>query len=79
MNHSSSIPWRCHVCNTEHPVGAGGICQRCKRFACNRHLETVVTGDGKEISVCATCLKPDDQRKSSPGRLFRKLFGRLPR
>jgi len=57
---SSSIPWRCGVCNSANPVGTGGICVRCTKFACDRHLNTVLT-DEKKIKVCSSCLTGEDK------------------
>ena len=66
------MQWRCGVCNATKPVGTGGICVRCKKFACNRHLNSVLVGE-KKINVCNACLTDDD--KLQPG-LLRSLFGR---
>lgn len=67
------MQWRCTVCNSQNPVGTGGICVRCRKFACNRHLNTVL-GDDKKIRVCSMCLTSEDQvqkgLKGMLGRLF---------
>jgi hypothetical protein len=64
------MQWRCGVCNSQSPVGSGGICVRCRKFACNRHLNTVLT-DEKKIKVCTSCLTGEDQvQKEIFGRLF---------
>jgi len=68
----STIQWRCGVCNSQSPVGTGGICSRCKKFACNRHLNTVLT-EATKIRVCSSCLTSDDTvQKGFLGRLFGK-------
>lgn len=54
------MQWRCGVCNSQSPVGSGGICVRCRKFACNRHINTVLVDDGK-IQVCSTCLTAEDK------------------
>jgi len=74
MNGTSSVPWRCNVCNSEHPVGTGGICQRCRKFACNRHLETVLLEEGKKLAVCTTCLRPDDTVEHATVTGLKKLL-----
>ena len=53
------MQWRCGVCNSQNPVGSGGICTRCRKFACNRHLNTVLA-DEKKIKVCTSCLTAED-------------------
>lgn len=67
----ASIEWRCGVCNAPQPVGSGGICVRCTKFACNRHLTTVLA-DGKNIRVCSSCLTGEDEvEKGLRGMLSR--------
>ena len=71
---SSSIQWRCGVCNATKPVGTGGICMRCKKFTCNRHLN-IVLADGMKLKVCSTCLTPDDPVEKGLRGMMGKLFG----
>ena len=67
--------WRCGVCNSQNPVGSGGICIRCRKFACNRHLSTVL-GNGRKIRVCSTCLTGEDKVQNGLKDMFGKLFGK---
>jgi hypothetical protein len=69
------MQWRCGVCNSQNPVGSGGICARCRKFACNRHLNTVLADD-KKINVCAPCLTDEDQVQKGLKGMLGKLFGR---
>jgi len=65
------MQWRCGVCNSQSPVGSGGICVRCRKFACNRHLNSVL-GDEKKIRVCSACLTGEDKvQKGLKGMLGR--------
>ena len=66
------MQWRCGVCNSQSPVGSGGICVRCRKFACNRHLKTV-QDEEKKIKVCTACLSGEDQVHKG---IFGRLFGR---
>jgi hypothetical protein len=59
MTGAGTMPWRCGVCNAAKPVGTGGICVRCRKFACNRHLNTVLVDD-KRVRVCSACLTTED-------------------
>ena len=68
---TGTIQWRCGVCNSQSPVGSGGICVRCRKFACIRHLNTVLD-DEKEIRVCSACLTTEDRvQKGLKGLLGR--------
>jgi hypothetical protein len=69
------MQWRCSVCNSQNPVGTGGICMRCRKFACNRHLNTVL-GDEKKIRVCSTCLISEDKVQKGLRGMFGRWFGR---
>jgi hypothetical protein len=68
-----TIQWRCGVCNAAKPVGTGGICVRCKKFACNRHLNSVLVDEKKKL-VCSRCLATDDKIEKG---LLKRFFGRL--
>jgi hypothetical protein len=68
---TGTIQWRCGVCNSPKPVGTGGICSRCKKFACNRHLSTVLFNE-KKIKVCSSCLICEDKVVKG----IRGMFGR---
>ena len=68
------MQWRCGVCNSQHSVGTGGICVRCRKFACNRHLQTVLVEEqGKRRErVCSSCLtSADNVEKGLRGMLGR--------
>jgi hypothetical protein len=69
------MQWRCGVCNSQSPVGSGGICTRCRKFACNRHLNTVLT-DGKKIRICSSCLTDEDTVQKGLKGMLGRLFGR---
>ncbi|MBL0225736.1 MAG: hypothetical protein IPQ16_09245 [Geobacteraceae bacterium] len=66
------MQWRCGVCNSQSPVGSGGICTRCRKFACNRHLNSVLA-DEKKVKVCSSCLTAEDRVHKG---IFGRLFGR---
>src|SRR6266404_8392846 len=56
------IPWSCHVCSGKFDKYRGGVCARCKRSACLRHLNligfTKEQGPAKsEQIVCVNCIK----------------------
>jgi hypothetical protein len=69
------MQWRCGVCNSQNPIGTGGICVRCRKFACNRHLNTVLVDD-KKIKVCSTCLTAEDSVQKGLKGMLGKIFGR---
>jgi hypothetical protein len=69
------MQWRCGVCNSQNPVGSGGVCVRCRKFACNRHLNTVL-GDGGNIRVCSTCLTAEDKVQKGLKGMLGRMFGR---
>ncbi|MDA8413534.1 MAG: hypothetical protein M0023_07045 [Desulfobacteraceae bacterium] len=71
---SGTIQWRCGVCNSQNPVGSGGICVRCRKFACNRHLN-VVSADGKRIKVCDSCLTVGDEVQKGLKGILGRWFG----
>jgi hypothetical protein len=71
---AGSIEWRCGVCNAAKPVGTGGICARCKKFACNRHLNAVLADD-KKIRVCSSCLTAEDKVVKGIRGMFGRWFG----
>jgi len=72
---SGSIQWRCGVCNAARPVGTGGICVRCRKFACSRHLNRIA-GDGeKREQVCSACLTGDDRVEKGLRSLLGRWFG----
>jgi len=70
---SGSIRWRCGVCNAAKPVGTDGICARCTKFACDRHLNTVLA-DEKKIRVCSSCLTDEDKVEKGLQGMFSKWF-----
>lgn len=74
MSGFGTMQWRCGVCNSASPVGSGGICQRCKKFACNRHLEIVLLDDSRKLKVCSGCLKADDKVEKGLIGGLRKIF-----
>jgi hypothetical protein len=67
------MQWRCGVCNSQSPVGSGGICARCKKFSCNRHLSTVLAGE-QRIKVCTSCLTGEDHVQTGLKGLLGKWF-----
>jgi hypothetical protein len=69
----ASIQWRCCVCNAAEPVGTGGICVRCKKFACIRHLNTVLA-DERNIRVCSSCLTGEDFVEKRLRGMLRRWF-----
>jgi hypothetical protein len=69
------MQWRCGVCNSQNPIGTGGICVRCRKFACNRHLNTVLVDD-KKIKVCSTCLTAEDNVQKGLKGMLGRIFGR---
>jgi hypothetical protein len=69
------MQWRCGVCNSQSPIGSGGICVRCRKFACNRHLNTVLV-DKKKTLVCSACLTGDDPVQKGLSGILGRLFGR---
>lgn len=71
---AGSMQWRCGVCNSASSVGSGGICKRCKKFACNRHLETVLLDGNQKLKVCSACLKADDKVEQGLLGGLKKLF-----
>jgi hypothetical protein len=70
-----SIQWRCGVCNAAKPVGTGGICVRCKKFACDRHLNSVLADDKKRERVCSACLPAEDKVEKGLRGMLGKWFG----
>jgi len=69
------MQWRCSVCNSQSPVGSGGICVRCRKFACNRHLD-IVLSDDKKIRVCSACLTGEDKVEKGLRGMLGKWFGK---
>jgi hypothetical protein len=70
------MQWKCSVCNSQNPVGTGGICVRCRKFACNLHLQTVLVdeqGKKKEL-VCSSCVTSDDMVEKRLRGTLRKWF-----
>ena len=57
------MQWRCGVCNAQKPVGTGGICARCRKFACNHHLNSVLIDEQakKREQVCSLCVTSNDR------------------
>ncbi len=71
---SGSMQWRCGVCNTQHSVGTGGICTRCRKFVYNRHLNTVLVDDQKRERVCSSCLTCEDKVEKGLRGIFSRIF-----
>jgi len=69
------MQWRCSICNSQNPVGTGGLCQRCRKFACNRHLDTVLADDTR-IRVCRSCLTGEDQVQKGLQGILGRWFGK---
>jgi len=71
---TGTIQWRCGVCNAAKPVGTGGICVRCRKFTCNRHLNMVLD-DGSRIRVCSSCLTGEDTVQKGLKGMLGRWFG----
>ena len=71
---TGTMQWRCGVCNAAKPVGTGGICVRCRKFACNSHLNSVLVDD-KKIRVCNTCLTAEDKVEKGLRGMLGRIFG----
>jgi hypothetical protein len=69
------MQWRCGVCNSQSLVGSGGICPRCRKFNCNRHLTTVLA-DEMKIKVCTSCLTVDDKVQKGLKGMLGSWFGK---
>ena len=69
------MQWRCSVCNSQNPVGTGGICVRCKKFACNRHINSVLVDEKKSERVCSACLTTEDKVENGLLGMLGKWFG----
>jgi hypothetical protein len=78
------IPWSCHVCSVKFDKYHGGVCAKCKKSTCLKHLKVVgyTTDQGpaqSEQIACVECIKPGettvDLRKSlfSQNAWFRRL------
>ncbi len=69
---TGSMQWRCCVCNAAKPVGTGGICARCRKFACNRHLNRVLLDEKQRERVCTACLTGEDKLETGLRGLLEK-------
>ena len=72
---TGTVQWRCGVCNAAKPVGTGGICVRCKKFACNRHINTVLVDEKKRERVCSACLTAGDKVVKGLRGMLDRCFG----
>jgi len=59
------IPWSCHVCAKQFDKYAGGICAKCKKSTCLKHLKLVgyVKDQGpakSEQITCVDCINPGE-------------------
>jgi len=70
--------WRCGICNAQKPVGTGGICARCRKFACNRHLTMVLVDEQakKRERVCSLCVTSEDIVEKGLSGMFAKWFSK---
>ena len=57
------IPWKCHICSREFDTHRGGICFKCNRVTCKRHLRRIKNKDKKlkgssdQIQyICVNCI-----------------------
>jgi hypothetical protein len=60
MTVPSIIPFRCHQCGRQFDPDGGGICSKCNRLLCSRHLHGFLGSlvpnpwTGREL-VCVAC------------------------
>jgi len=51
------IPWTCHVCGGQFQTRGGGLCSRCNRATCRKHLEKIETKLRLESEwLCLNCI-----------------------
>jgi hypothetical protein len=72
------IPWSCHVCAKQFDKYAGGICSRCKKSTCLKHLKLVdyAAAEGParpEQITCVNCVTTGES--STP--LRRSSFSKI--
>ena len=59
------VPWKCHICQREFDTPRGGICSRCNKATCRKHLKQI----GKKLEletrwVCDNCISNDDKSEN---------------
>ncbi len=54
-NEQTIIPWKCHVCDSVFDVTSGGICSKCNKPTCNKHLGTRSFSKIKRERICTKC------------------------
>jgi hypothetical protein len=72
------VPWTCHVCAASFEKYQGGICSRCNKSTCLKHLMLVnyakAQGPAKaEQMVCADCVTPGEIAVRFRKSLFSKI------
>jgi len=46
------IPWTCHICGGQFETRSGGICSKCNKATCRKHLKQI----GKKLKLESTWL-----------------------
>jgi hypothetical protein len=78
------VPWKCPICKREFdptlaPTGAG-VCARCGRVMCRRHLKHLVHDydcSDNSCIVCDECLKQGERTESLRQWRFKRLKEKL--
>ncbi len=66
------IPWKCHLCGKEFKVTSGGICSKCNKPTCNKHLGKGSFSMTDQPRVCTQCRpeEPIEEQKKSKRTKF---------
>lgn len=66
------IPWKCHVCGKDFDVTCGGICSKCNKPACNKHLGKRIFSKADQQRVCTQCRKDEhiEEKKETKTKKF---------
>jgi hypothetical protein len=62
------VPWSCHICSARFDKYDGGVCARCKKPTCLKHLK-LVGYDKKqgaatpEQITCGECVRPEEKSR----------------
>jgi hypothetical protein len=72
------IPWTCHVCAETFDKYHGGVCFKCNKSTCSKHLMLVGYAKGQgpakwEQMVCTDCVKPGETAVRFRKSLFSKI------
>lgn len=58
------VPWKCHICRSEFDTPSGGICSRCNRSTCRKHLHQIDQKTKLDVKwVCGNCLTTEEKKK----------------